>query len=281
MPQSSGQSGNTTETGHGSHFVLFLWTEAHEGLKVNALPHAFKMAVPIDQIVFLLGADCFRPALLSTFPRSDAEAARLAALRILNEVVNGGDNYYMCASFSEARIGSTRDSLIDDLRSRGASVRLQDRVGLWIRALPAPSGAMIRACDMITSVASYLFWLESDALFNPITIQLVDAIAVIEPLGLQREPTCVDWHEAWADTESAQDRYIASLMDGIDDAPVYVFNDLDAFTARFDFLSRWRACLGETRFEPMRKFISDEAHLRLAHHDDAAAGHIDQILRAI
>ncbi len=134
---------------------------------------------------------------------------------------------------------------------------------------------------MITSIASCLFWLESDALCNPVTAQLVDAIAVIEPLGLQRESTCVDWHEAWIHTQSVQDRYIASLMDGIDDAPVYVFNDLQAFTARFDFLSRWRACLGETRFEPIRKFISDEAHLRLDDHDDAAAGHIDQILTAI
>ncbi len=34
-----------------------------------------------------------------------------------------------------------------------------------------------------------------------------------------------------------QDRYVASLMDGIDDAPVYVFNDVQAFTVRFDFLS--------------------------------------------
>lgn len=239
------------------------------------------MAVPVDQIVFLLAADLFRPALLSTFPRSDAEAARLAALRVLDEVVDGGDNYFMCASFSEARIGSTHDSLLDDLRSRGASARVQDRIELLIRLLPVPSGAMIRACDMITSIASYLFWLESDALCNPVTTQLIDAIAEIEPLGLQREPTCVDWHEAWIHTQSKHDRYIASLMDGIDDAPVYVFNDLQAFTARFDFLSRWRACLGETRFEPMRKFISDETHLRLDDRDDAAAGHIDQILTAI
>ncbi|OCK48483.1 hypothetical protein BA766_00355 [Stenotrophomonas maltophilia] len=246
-----------------------------------AIPVHSTMAIPVDQVVFLLAADCFREALFPTFPESDVEAARLAAQRMLDETLNGGDNYYLCASFSEARIGSTHDALFDDLRSRGASVRLQNHVGLLIQALPAPKGAMLRACDTITSIASYLFWLESDALCNPVTTELVDAIAVIEPLGLQREPPCVDWHAAWTHSESEQDRYIASLMDGIDDAPVYMFNDVQAFTIRFDFLSLWRAQLGETRFEPIRKFIAAEAHLRLDDRDGDAAGHIDQILAAI
>ena len=239
------------------------------------------MPIPIDEIVFLLAADCFRPALLSAFSQSDTESARLAAPRVLDDVIDGGDNYYMCASFNETRIGSTHDALFDNLRSLGASVRLQNHVGLLIQALPAPSGAMIRACDMITSIASYLFWLESNALCNPVTTEFVDTIAEIEPLGLQGEPTCVDWHAAWTHSESVQDRYIASLMDGIDDAPVYVFNDVQSFTARFEFLSLWRAFLGETRFEPMKEFIAAEAHLKLDAHDDAAAGHIDQILAAI
>ncbi|WP_213061271.1 hypothetical protein, partial [Escherichia coli] len=52
--------------------------------------------------MFLLAADCFREALFPTFPESDVEAARLAAQRMLDETLNGGDNYYLCASFSEA-----------------------------------------------------------------------------------------------------------------------------------------------------------------------------------
>ncbi|UXB41676.1 hypothetical protein K7569_07760 [Stenotrophomonas maltophilia] len=239
------------------------------------------MAIPVDQIVFLLATDCFREVLLSTFPRSDAEAARLAAQRTVSQLVDGGDNYYLYASFSEARIGSTHDAFFDDLRSLGASVRLQNHVALVIQALPTPGAATIRACDTITSIASYLFWLESEALCNPITAELVDAIAAIEPLGLQREPPCVDWHAAWTHSESEQDRYVASLMDGIDDAPVYVFNDVQAFTVGFDFLSLWRARLGEACFGLISKFIATEAHLRLDDRDADAAGHIDQILAAI
>ncbi|MBA0099303.1 hypothetical protein WH218_09545 [Stenotrophomonas indicatrix] len=239
------------------------------------------MTIPVDQIIFLLASDCFKETLLPTFPQQDVEEVTAIARALLDDMLDGGSNYYMCVSFNEARRERTQGALFQSLQSRGVGTNLQRRIALMIQATPAPNGAMINACDAIASIAGRLFWLEFDALHAPLTLELLDALAVVEPLGLQRELPCIDWGAAWLNSGSTWDSYIRSMMDGIDDAPVYVFQDVLAFTVRFDFLSLWKRHLGEERFAQIRSFIETEANLMLNDLCPDTTACIDLILAAI
>ena len=236
------------------------------------------MTTRVDDIIFLLSTDCFSGELLCGFADPDIETVKTTAREVIPQILQGGDNYYLHADFSPARAAKTRQDFFASLKARLVPPGVQQTIQLFDQTLLGSTDAFITACHVIGSVAARMYWLDSDDFNAPLTLELVNIIADIEPLGLHRQPNEYEWQDVWLNSASCWDRYVMSLMDGIDEVPYLTFSKIKKHTTSFDFLSTWKKHLGEARFSPLQRFIHLQAHAQLDDTNPAAANEIDRIL---
>jgi hypothetical protein len=239
------------------------------------------MTAHFDKILFLIGTDCFVDQLFGEFPVQDVEKVKQAARDAVPEMVHGGDNYFMCADFSPVRIQKTQRDFFAKLQTQQVGAGIQQKIHLFYEALQGITDQLRTASHVIASVAARLYWLETDRFKTPITDELLGLIAMVEPLGLDRESHGFEWEDTWLNSPSKWDQFVMSLMDGIDEVPYLTFADITKFSSQFDFLWAWKRHLGEDRFSLIRHYILTEAHAELDSINPDAAKEIDRIMSAI
>jgi len=239
------------------------------------------VAAHFDKILFLISTDCFTDQLFGEFSPQDVESVKQAARDAVPDMVRGGDNYFMCADFSPERVEKTRLDFFANLLAQQVGVPIQRKIGLFHEALQGITDQLRTASNVIGSVAARLYWLDIDHFKTPITDELVDLIAMVAPLGLDRESHGFEWEDIWLSSPSEWDRFLMSLMDGIDEVPYLTFVDVMKFSSRLDFLYAWKKYLGEPRFSGIRHYIQAEAHAELDAINPVAAKEIDQIMSTL
>lgn len=239
------------------------------------------MAAIFDDVLFLIGTDCFTNELFGEFSSIDIEKVKQAARDTVPEMVHGGDNYYMCADFTPERVQKTQRDFFAKLQTQQVGPGIQEKIYLFYETLVGISDQLSSACHAIASVSARLYWLDTDRFKTPITEELLDLIAMVEPLGLARESHGYEWEDIWLNSPSAWDQYVMSLMDGIKEVPYLKFKKITKFSSQFDFLSVWKKHLGEEHFICIKNFILAEAHAELDQINPTAAGEIDRIMSVI
>ncbi len=239
------------------------------------------MAALFDDILFLISTDCFTNELFGEFSQSNVEKVKQAARHAVPDMIHGGDNYYMCGDFSPERQQKTQRDFFAKLQAQQVGAGIQQRIHLFYETLQGITDQSRTASNVIGSVAARLYWLHTDNFNTPITDEILDLVAMVEPLGLHRESHGFDWGDIWLNSPSKWDQYVMSLMDGIDEIPYLTFTDITKFSSQFDFLSAWKKHLGEERFAVIKNFILTEAHAELDQINPDAAKEIDRIMSAI
>ncbi|MFK0310266.1 hypothetical protein ACIQUF_03395 [Pseudomonas sp. NPDC090233] len=209
-------------------------------------------------------------------PKEIEEIKKIARNKI-PEIIDRGDNYFMCADFSVERITKTRDSFMSEVASSVSGRSLATIKTLHESLINNPEN-FNNAASTITSIASRLYWLSEESLRTPITEELMELISIIEPLGLETESHGFEWEQKWLDSESRWDQYIMSLMDGIDETPYLAFITITQMPYSLSYLKAWQLHLGIEKFSIISKFISTEAHYQLDVLNPEAALEIDRIL---
>lgn len=239
------------------------------------------MAAHFDKILFLISTDCFIDQLFGDFAPQDVEKVKKAAREAVPEMVDGGDNYFMCADYSPERVEKTKKAFFAKLRAHQVGNGIQQKIHLFYETLLGITDQLRTASYAIGSVAARLYWLNTDRFKTPITDELLDLIALVEPLGLDRESDGFEWEDIWLNSPSKWDQFVMSLMDGVDEVPYLTFKDVTRFSSKFNFLSAWKKHLGEDRFSLIRQYILTEAHAELDPINPDAAREIDRIMSAI
>ncbi|WP_339533357.1 hypothetical protein [Pseudomonas mucidolens] len=240
-----------------------------------------KLTALFDDILFLISTDCFASELFFEFTPQDVEIVKMAAREAIPKIVHGGDNYYLCADFSPERVNNTRKVFFKSIQDHQVPKEVMQKVSLFYETLAGVSDEISSATNTIGSVATRMYWLDTDNFKNPITVEILNIISTIEPLGLNRESHGFEWEEAWLNSESAWDRYIMSLMDEIVEAPYLTFIKIEKFSTQLDYLRIWKKNLDEESFSTIKKFIQIEAYAELETCNAAAAREIDRIMLSI
>lgn len=235
------------------------------------------MTTSFDDILFLLSTDCFCAEVMENIPKEEIQEIKKLARKAIPEVVRGGDNYYMCADFSPVRMKNTQDQFLADIIKK-ISKQTAEKVKSIYDSLDNTPEDLSSASYTISSIASRLYWLADEHFGSPITAELLEVLSEIEPLGLESELHGFEWKQLWLDSNSDWDRYVMSLMDGIDDMPYLTFSTIKKAHLRLSHLSTWKAHLTKQKFAIISTFISTEAHRELDALNPSAASKIDMII---
>jgi len=241
------------------------------------------MAVHFDEVLFVISIDCFTEYIFSGFSLEDVQEVKAAAREEILTILNGGNNYYMRANFSEERKNRSRQEFFTKLKNRNVSSALQEQIRFFEEILDGISDDLITAISEITSVASRFNWLNTDKLTTPITDELLELSAQVEHLGFSSTESTLDWsqiEEIWFNSTSEWDQFLSQeeMFDGITDAPCSMLNKILNFSSQLDFLYRWKEYLGEERYALIRRFIIAESHLEIDSVNPGAAKEIDRIM---
>jgi hypothetical protein len=236
------------------------------------------MTANFDDIIFLLSTDCFCSEILATNLEREAVEIRKIARKSVSNIINGGDNYYLCADFSIHRTQKTESNFFEAAKKSNISEQTLKKIHSLHEILKSSTDEVLTASYVIGSIASRLYWLSTEEFSTPITLELLGLIAEIEPLGLDTEHNEYEWENIWLASKSEWDIYIMSLMDGIDEAPYLTFLKLRQNLARLDFIRKWRTHLGHEKLSHIRNFITTEAHHELDDLNAAAAEEIETLI---
>lgn len=239
------------------------------------------MAESFDDIIFVISTDCFTDELLGEFSRQDVEKVKYVARNAIPTIINGGDNYYMCADFSMERMQKTQHDFFSELIAQQVGADIRQKIQLFYDILKGITDQLRTAAYAINSVAARLYWLDTDRFRAPITDELFELITLVEPLGLDRKSHGFEWEDIWLNSPSEWDQFVMSLMDGIDEVPYLTFKDITRFSSQFDFLGNWKTHLGEARFTVIRNYVLAEAHAELDALNPGAAKEVDRIMSSI
>jgi hypothetical protein len=239
------------------------------------------MAANFDKVIFLISTDFFATELFDEFDLPDIEKLKQTARHAVPEIIRGGGNYFMDADSSPIRQQKTQHDFFAQLQAQKVDMGLQKKIHFFYEILCNPNPGRNAAANVITSVAACLYWLYEDKFKTPITDELIDLIALIEPLGLYKESPGDELSDLWLNSPSKWDQYVMSLMDGIDEVPYLTFDEITKFSSQFDFLIAWKKLLGEEKFSVIRDFIIIESHFQLDDSNPESAKQIDKIMSAI
>lgn len=239
------------------------------------------MAAHFDKILFLISTDCFTDQLFGEFGSEDIEKVKQAARNAVRGMINGGDNYFMCADYSADRIQKTQTDFFAELISKQVGLSIQQKIVLFHEALSGISEELRTAGNTIKLISARLYWLDANLLTLPITDELLNIMADVEPIGLQIESRGFEWEDVWLNSPSKWDQYVMSLMDGIDEIPYLTFLDVMKFSSQFGFLYDWKRKLGEHRFSLIREFLRAEASAELGSVNGDAVKEVGRILTAL
>lgn len=237
------------------------------------------MSNEFDQLLFLISTDCLANELFSGVPQRDVAALQKAARHALRDIVAGGNSYYLYADLSPARVLKTQRAFIAEAQALQGSLGILHKIGLLHDAMRGVTVEISTACTAVGCAAVRMYWLDTDHLKIPIPDQLVDLIAMIEPLGVVGTFQGMDLEGVWLNSLSCWDQQAMTLLEGI--APYDAFQAVTYFSEQFCFLTTWKKALGEARFSILKDFIQAEAHATLDLHTPAAAREIDRVMLAI
>jgi hypothetical protein len=235
------------------------------------------MTKSFGDLIFLISTDFFASELFGEFTPEDIDEFKKITREFVKKTVFGYDNYYLSKGFSLAQ----KNDFFLKLQEKKFGVCIEKKIHLFYEILCNPNPGRNAAANVITSVAACLYWLYEDKFKTPITEELIDLIALIEPLGLYRESPGHELSDLWLNSPSKWDQYVMSLMDGIDEVPYLTFDEITKFSSQFDFLIAWKKLLGEEKFSVIRDFIIIESHFQLDDSNPESAKQIDKIMSAI
>lgn len=236
------------------------------------------MNVKFDYLVFLVSTDCFAEPLLGDLSQQDREVIHRVARSLVHKIVDGGDNYFLCADFSPSRLEATRTEFYSLLSAGGTSSTALARIKAWEAELAEESDARSTAKFAIGSIAARLFWLDSDSLSVSIADDLMESISDVEDVGLEFDAAVLEWKRRWTKTESKWDGYLKSLLDEVPETPYLTFRTLQESASQLAFLIAWKQRLGEHRFKQVLRFIEHEIEVELEPVNVAAAAEARRIL---
>lgn len=236
------------------------------------------MSSEFDELLFLISTDCLANELFSGALPRDVAAIQKSARDALRNIVAGGDNYYRYADLSPARVLETQRAFIAEVQALQGSFGILQKIDLLHDAMRGITDEISTACTAVGCAAVRMYWLDTEHLKNPIADQLMDLIAMIEPLGVAGTQS-IYLEDIWLNSPSCWDQQAMSLREGI--APYSAFQAVTYFSKQFSFLTTWKKALGEAQFSILRDFIQAEAHAMLDLYTPAAAREIDRVMLAI
>ncbi len=231
----------------------------------------------IDKMIFILSTECFCHHILKPISENEILLIQRIARSMIPTIVDGGDNYFMCADFSSSRLNKTHTVFFKTLTESAINEVIINAISTMLISMDDITPAKSLATSTFLSVISRLYWLDSDQLTSPITEELVVLISMVEKVGLTPSEVEEDWREKWLASPSDWDAYIMSLMDGISNAPYLWFLDATAFYSQFQFLKEWKEILGPENFTVVKSYAFSEAHKELDGLDQDAAKELDCI----
>jgi hypothetical protein len=237
------------------------------------------MIANFDQVLFLISTDFFCPILFDEFLPKDIEAVKKIAREEILSILNGSDNYYMCADFSSRRREKTTHNFFAKSQVQGVAPSIQRKINSFNDALVEISTTVNTAMHEISHIASGLYWLQTEEFITPIPDEILDCVAMVESIGLSGDQCeYVDWEDLWLKSPSDWDKFLMSIMDGIPETPSTTFYELTKLPSQLDFLHLWKARLGENRFAVLKEYIRIEAHAQLEEINPDSASEIAGIL---
>jgi hypothetical protein len=133
---------------------------------------------------------------------------------------------------------------------------------------------------VINAVAIKFYWHDFDNFISPLPDDIEKAILSVELPALSGDHDGFEWEDRWLFSESTWDKYIMSLMDGIDEVPYLKFTKIKYFSRQLDFLREWKSIFDASIFSALLKFIAQEAHAELDILNPPAAAEIDMLINA-
>ncbi len=237
------------------------------------------MIANFDRVLIVISTDFFSPKLLGEFSAEEIEATKEVAREEILIILDGSDNYYMCADFSVDRRAKTKNDFFAKLQARGVGIRVQRKINFFYDTLEGISNNANTAIYEISHVASALNCLQTEELISPISDEMLDCLAMIEAIDPDSEQTAyIDEEDLWLQSTSDWDKFLMSILDGITGAPATIYNGITKLPSQLDFLHLWKAQLGGNRFAVLKEYIRIEAHAQLEEINPDSASEIDDIL---
>lgn len=218
----------------------------------------------IYDLIIIISADYFSDYLFPNEKQSDIKAVQQIARNEMLVILNGGDNFYMDTDFSKSAINKITSHFCETLKKLNISNSIINRVRLYYEIIDEStvSDAFETACTEILITAARLYWLETELLDIPVSDELLDIVSMIEPYGIDVEDCFYDEDE-WLLSTSDWDKYLMSLMDGIDEAPFTIFRSMKTFHSQFDFINMWLSHLNDKQGIILKNYIFNEAKCQL------------------
>jgi hypothetical protein len=191
------------------------------------------MTTSFDDIIFTLSTDCFCAELMQGTPSKDVGEVMKTSREAIPKIIQGGENYYMCANFSPKRMKATQNQYLSEIRQK-VSKQAADKILTLYETTESLSDDFVTASFTISSIASRLYWLVDEQFATPMSAELLEVIIEIEPLGLDSELHGFDWKRSWLETDSEWDLYIQSIMDGIKEVPYLTFLSINNMHSRLN-----------------------------------------------
>lgn len=234
-----------------------------------------------DKLIFLISTDCFAPIIFDGFSEDCIGAVKLAARSVIPKMIDGGDNYFLCADFSPARLKATKNEFLKELKESNSGEAIFHKIHFLHKTLEENARDRVKAAEVILSVLARIYWLNDDQLKIPLTEEIIDLIAEIEPIGLDVARRIDEWEDKWLNSSSKWDQYVMSLMDDIPDVPYLTYLSIARFSSQFDFLREWKRSLGNSKFAVLKNYVLTEAHAEIDDLDALSGAELDNILAGI
>jgi hypothetical protein len=241
------------------------------------------MNTAFDKVLFVISTDCFTSYIFNGYSPSDINIAKQAARHEIRKMLNGGNNYFLDADFSESRLTQTKESFFNSIKMQEASTLISQKIESFYAMLSGASDEVDTATYAILSIASRLHWFHIDDFIKTVPDKLIDIIDSLQSMDMEFDANVVEQNEIediWSNSTSEWDAFLRQnqMFDGITDAVcIYLFNILH-FNNRLDFFNEWKAILPSEQFNILVKYISDEAHAELDKANPNAAKLINKLL---
>lgn len=233
----------------------------------------------IYKLIIVTSTDFFSDYLFVNEKKTDISALQQVAREEMIAILDGGDNYYLYADYSQEAIDKTRSIFYKNIKKNDISNSILNKIKLYHKIFDEAhvSDTINIACMKITSAAAHLYWLETELLNAEVSDKLLDIVSIIEPYGISIGECPCD-EDDWLSSKSDWDQYLMSLMDGIDEAPFTMFYCLNTFYSRFDFMKIWSSYLNNEQASIIKRFILNEAKYQLEKVNIDAAEEVEVIM---
>lgn len=224
-----------------------------------------------DDVIFLISTDCFADELLGELSKRNIDIMKKIAREAVFEIIRGGDNYYLCADFSENRVKNTEIYFFARMKEENMAPAIKRKIEFFyntLKDIQHIKTSIKLAGEIIGSIVENIDWINfsNSKISTPDT--LIEAAKIASSLEPNRDVDFLKWKKTWLKSQSKWDKFLMSVMDEVPEVPYLKFRKIKELQSHFDFLYKWKKHLNENHCDAIRKYILDKAHLKLLNETD-------------